>query len=77
MTSKSAEEIDRINRSKMSNGAGYSKISQELFRRIDEVLNGKFNGVFYATNGVDPGVSNEMMVINYKTNKTYFLDFYV
>ena len=77
MNSKSAEELDRINRSKMSNGTGYSKISQELFRHIDEALNGKFAGVFYATNGVDPGVSNEMMVISSKTNKTYFLDFYV
>lgn len=51
LKSKPQEEIERINRAKMNNGRGYSKISQKMFWEIMEKIKDKIdiNDVFFAT----------------------------
>jgi hypothetical protein len=70
------EEQERIYKAKMLNGRGYSNESQELFKRINERLNGKYKEIFYATNNPN-NENNEYMVTDPITKQKYFLDFYV
>ena len=58
--SKSPEELERINRAKMNNGKGYSKVSQKMFWEIMEKIKDKvdINDVFFATLDRDKGVSD-------------------
>ncbi len=76
LNSKPMEEIERINKAKLSNGRGWSTISQKLFDEIVIKLNGEFNEIFYATNG-KPDKNNEFMVFDVRTGNKFFLDFYV
>ena len=78
LNDKPQEEIERINKAKMNNGKGWSKISQELFRRIEENLKGRYSNIYYATNGHEgEHGNNEFMVMVPDTGKHFFLDFYV
>ena len=49
INSKPIEEIERINRAKMCNGRGYSKISQLLFVKIYESVKEKYSNPYFAT----------------------------
>ena len=70
------EEIIRINKAKMMNGRGYSKISQELFFKIYEIIKDNYSQIFFATiNGEEK--FSEYMVIDPKNKSKFFLDFYV
>ena len=76
LKSKPIEEIERINKSKLGNGRGYSNISQQLFNQIMQILGNTYQYVFYATN--DPNKDfNEYMVHDDEMNCNYFLDFYI
>lgn len=79
LNSKPKEEIERINRAKMLNGRGYSKISQKLFDEIFDEIGLEFKEIFYATKNNKEIKDNfyEYMVIDPNRNKSYFLDFYV
>ena len=77
LKSKPIEEIERINKAKMCDGRGYSKISQELFNSIMNILGDEYKEVFYATNGGVDNPFNEYMVVDDIHNRHYFLDFYV
>ena len=72
LNSKSPEEIERINRAKVSFN-GYSKLSQELFKSIHEQLGDV--KVYYATNGGTDKNSDYCYISNKK--KVFFFDFYV
>lgn len=76
LKSKSPEEIDRINRAKLSDGKGYSKISQVLFNQLYDVIKHDYNNIYYATNGIDKNITNEFMVTTLD-GRHYFLDFYI
>lgn len=76
LKSKPIEEIERINKAKMLNGKGYSKISQQLFNKIMLVIGNEYINVYYATN--NPNLDfNEYMVHDNNTQCNFFLDFYV
>ena len=76
LKSKPMEEIERINKAKMLNGKGYSKISQQLFNEIMLVIGNEYINVYYATN--NPNLDfNEYMVHDNNTQCNFFLDFYV
>ena len=76
LKSKPIEEIERINKAKMLNGKGYSKISQQLFNEIMLVIGNEYINVYYATN--NPNLDfNEYMVHDNNTQCNFFLDFYV
>ena len=76
LKSKPMEEIERINKAKMLNGKGYSKISQQLFNEIMLVIGNEYSNVYYATN--NPNLDfNEYMVHDNNTQCNFFLDFYV
>lgn len=76
LKSKPIEEIERINKAKMLNGKGYSKISQQLFNEIMVVIGNEYINVYYATN--NPNLDfNEYMVHDNNTQCNFFLDFYV
>ena len=79
LKSKPYEEIERINKAKMLNGRGYSKISQELFHKLDAAIENRFNEIFYATkNAESPEYNfNEYMVFDPETSRCFFLDFYI
>ena len=76
LNDKPIEEIERINRAKMMDGRGYSRMSQELFKQVEDKLNGKYKQLYYATNNPNSDF-NEYMVVDNATNRHYFLDFYV
>ena len=76
LNSKSDEEKERIYRAKMFVGKGYSKISQQMFNEIMDVIGDEFSNVFYATNNPNKKF-NEYFVNDYVNNRIYFLDFYV
>lgn len=80
LNAKSDEEKEKINRSKMFVGRGYSYISQELFVAIYEKIRGKFNEIYFATlNNISKEIDNscfeEFCVITKKGLR--FLDFYI
>ena len=79
LNSKSPEEIERINKAKMCEGRGYSKISQKMFNEIVAQLKpGEFKHIYYATNNPTKRL-NEFTVHDIQENKKshYFLDFYI
>lgn len=73
---KPEEEQARIALAKTNNGAGWSKISQELFRKVEERIKQTHPNlkIHYATNG-EPGRNNEWYVYAKDTKKIYFADF--
>lgn len=81
LNSKSPDEIERINRAKMSFN-GFSPISQELFWKIYDLIKNDYQKVYFAT--LNPktkekdnsGTSNEFMVFD-PLGGHYFLDFYI
>lgn len=76
LNSKPLEEIERINKAKLFDGRGWSKISQQLFDSIANKISEKYSKIFYATNCKEKE-NNEYMVIDPCTCKKFFLDFYV
>lgn len=85
LKSKSPEEIERINKAKASaarNICSFSKVSQDLFNRIYEIIKDEYKEIFYATlnkphsklNGYD---NFEYEVILEDGIHRYFLDFYI
>lgn len=85
LNSKSPEEIERINKSKASaarNICSYSKISQNLFDRIYEIIKDDYKEIYYATlkkpNFKPNGYENyEYEVILEDGIHRFFLDFYI
>lgn len=70
------EEIQRINKAKMMNGRGYSKISQELFFKILAIVRENYSQIFFATiNGEEK--FSEYMVVDPENGSKFFLDFYI
>lgn len=70
LKSKPQEEINRINKAKISQIGNVSKISQKLFNCIYEKLNNDLKrDCFYSE------LNKEKIIINYTTNKIYQIDF--
>lgn len=70
------EEIKRINKAKMMNGRGYSKISQDLFFKIFEIIKDCYSQIFFATIDGKEKFS-EYMVVDSRSKAKFFLDFYI
>lgn len=70
------EEIERINKAKMMNGRGYSKISQELFFKLLAIVRENYSQIFFATIDGEEKFS-EYMVVDPENGSKFFLDFYV
>lgn len=83
LKSKSAEEIDRINRAKTKCSRflrSYSKISQKLFNQLYEKIKHSFTNVYFATLIKDtPTAYNnyEYEVLTEDNYHKYYLDFYI
>lgn len=81
LNSKSEEEKIRINKAKamgLSFSKGYSKISQELFWKLYNILSKNYKNIYFATLGIngDYVESNNEYIVENKLHH-YFLDFYV
>lgn len=88
LNSKDPKEIERINREKMNNGRGYSKISQVIFDEITKRLAQYYpdfinEKIYYATrknDDITPNKNNdhyEYMLYDQINLKHYFLDYYI
>jgi hypothetical protein len=82
LNDKSPEEIERINRAKMLNGLGYSKISQEIFWKIYEKISSHFDDVYFATLGknnekLEYGVASKEYFYISKAGPKFFFDFFI
>jgi very-short-patch-repair endonuclease/uncharacterized C2H2 Zn-finger protein len=81
LLSKPVEEIERIQRAKMGNGRGYSKISQSLFIDIDKRISNLNVKTYYATKPnceiVSLNDNYEFMTTSVDRQSCFFLDFYV
>lgn len=80
LNSKPPEEIERITRAKMMNGLGYSKMSQELFWRVYELVREQYEDIYFATLGennekLDHGVSSKEYFYISPSGKKFFFDF--
>lgn len=87
LMSKSTEEIERINREKLSKGKGYSKISQKLFIELYKYVYDKFDEIYFATlnnkkgivESVDKNFFYEYCHVSKKSKKQkiFFFDFFI
>jgi len=78
---KSDKEKAEINKKKMPKWNGYSKISQELFWKLFNLIKKDFNGIYFATldknKCLDSSKYNNEYMIKRSDNKYAFLDFYI
>ena len=77
-----SEEKERINKAKASSTkfvCAYSKISQQLFNEIFEIIKNDYSNIFYATYGnqENPDINAEYEVVLEDGIHRFFLDFYV
>lgn len=79
LKNKPKDEIERINRAKMGEKNGYSKVSQELFWKVYNKIKDQFKEVKFATirNGVKMDDKRSYEHIIFHKGETFFLDFFV
>ena len=85
LNNKSNEEKERIKLLKLNgllNQGSYSKISQELFWELFDIVKNDFNSIYFAslnhqTQSNDESGRNNEFLVRRNNGKCYLLDFYV